>query len=140
MKKFALLFFVLSLPLLASCGFRSGLASAFPAESDLLAQRYVLQSVNGKAVAWERMPEIEFGEGMQVSGQVCNRFFGPGTYEKGVLTVSNMAMTMMFCLDSELNQLESDFVVMLREGVRVGLEKDTLTLSGEKMSLVYRAE
>ena len=136
MKK--LLILLLALPLLAACGAPKNAANrAAPAESGLLDGLYLLQSVNGGAVAWERLPEIKFSEGMQVSGQVCNRFIGLGTYENGVLTVPNMAMTMMLCVDDKLNQLERDFAVMMRDGARVDLEKDTLTLSGETLTLVY---
>jgi heat shock protein HslJ len=46
-------------------------------------------------------------------------------------------MTMMLCVDDKLNQLESTFAAMLREGVRVGLQKNILTLSDGKTTLVY---
>ena len=137
MKK--LLILLLALPLLTACAAsKSAFKGAAPAESDLLARRFVLQSVNGETFsAGVREPEIEFGEGMNVSGQVCNRFIGPGTYENGVLTVPNMAMTMMLCIDDKLNQLEKTFAVMLREGAQVGLQENILTLSDGKTTLVY---
>jgi len=138
MKKLLILL-LLALPLLTACGAsKSAFKGAAPADSDLLARRFVLQSVNGEAFnAGERRPEIEFSEGMRVTGQVCNRFIGNGAYEKGVLTVPNMAMTMMLCVDDKLNQLERDFAAMLREGARVGLQKNILTLSDGKITLVY---
>jgi len=125
---------LLALPLFAACGAPKRAADgAAPALTGL----FVLQSVNGQAVAWERQPEIEFGEGLQLSGQVCNRFFGPAAYKNGVLTAPQMAMTMMLCIDDRLNQLERDFAGLLRDGARLSLEKDTLTLSGERITLVY---
>jgi heat shock protein HslJ len=133
MKKLALVFL---LALLTACGSKGALP--LPAESGLPAQLYVLQAINGEAAtAWERQPEIAFDDGMRVSGQVCNRFIGPGTYEKGILTVPVMAMTMMLCLDPKLDQLERDFTALLRDGAQVALEGNALTLSGEKITLLY---
>jgi heat shock protein HslJ len=141
MKRVLLLLLTLPL-LLTACGAsKSAFKGAAPVESDLLARRFVLQSVSGVPFnAGERRPEIEFNEGMSVSGQVCNRFIGKGIYEKGVLTVPNMAMTMMLCVDDTLNQLEGAFAAMLREGVRVDLQKNVLTLSDGKTTLLYSAE
>ena len=141
MKK--LLILLLALPLLAACACgvsrnaTDAATGAAPVEAQLLGGRFVLQSVNGEATAWERRPEIAFGEGMRMTGQVCNRFIGPGTYKNGVLTAPQMAMTMMLCVDDKLTQLERDFAAMLRNGAKVGLEKDTLTLRGETLTLVY---
>ena len=137
----------LALPLLAACACgaskngtdpAAAVAGVASAEARLLGGLYVLQSVNGAPVAWERQPEIEFSEGLQISGQVCNRFIGPAAYKNGVLTVPQMAMTMMLCIDDRLNQLERDFALMLREGARLSLANDTLTLSGGGLTLVYR--
>ncbi|MDU3160092.1 MAG: META domain-containing protein, partial [Hafnia alvei] len=36
--------------------------------------RFVLQSVNGKAVTATNPPELSFGENMTVSGKMCNQF------------------------------------------------------------------
>ena len=138
MKKCVILFLVLALPLFAACAASKNVADgATPAESKTLAGLFVLQSVNGEAVAWERQPEIAFSEGLQVSGQMCNRFSGPATHEKGVLTAPHMAMTKMLCIDDRLNQLDRDLAVLLRDGARVDLEKDTLTLSSDTIILVY---
>ena len=146
MKTYTILLLLLALPLLAACGKQGGgkdgvttIASAPPA-TDLIGQRFILQSVNGTAVTWENRPEIEFGAGqagMTVFGQVCNRFTGPAFYENSILKAPNMAMTMMFCIDPALNQLESDFAALLRDGARLGLEEDALVLSGETIRLVY---
>jgi Heat shock protein len=128
---------LLALPLLAACGTVNSGAAAGPAEADLVARRYVLQKVNGTAFTAERTPEIEFGEGMSVSGQVCNRFRGNGRLEKGVLTVPTMASTMMLCADPRLNQLERDFAAMLRDGAALSLDGRTLTLSRGDTALEY---
>lgn len=50
--------------------------------------RFVLQSVNGKAVtATNNPPELSFGENMTVSGKMCNQFHGQGKLSDGELKV-----------------------------------------------------
>ena len=137
MKKCAILLLALALPLLAACAPKNVTDTAAPTAPTLPGGLFVLQSVNGEVARWERRSEIEFSADMQVSGQMCNRFLGSATYENGVLTAPQMAMTMMLCIDDRLNQLERDFAGLLRDGARLSLEKDTLTLSGERITLVY---
>lgn len=133
MKKiFAIL---LSLPLIASC---AAAGSAAVGTGDLAANAYVLTHVNGEAFAHrERMPEIEFDATMRVAGQVCNRFMGQGTLKDGVLTVPQMASTMMLCADGKLNEMEREFSDMLRQGAEVTLSGDTLTLRKGETEYVY---
>jgi len=126
MKKIAL--FLLAFPLLASCTPESGTA-AF-SENELLSRSYTLQSVNGVLFASdERTPEIEFDASMRVGGHICNKFMGQGQLKKNVLKVPELASTMMLCADSRLNSMEHDFTAMLRQGAKLGLEGDTLTLT-----------
>ena len=131
---------LLALPLLAACNSGESTSSGEPVEADLVARRYVLQKVNGEAFSSERTPEIVFGEGMRISGQVCNRFNGNGSLEKGVLTVPTMASTMMLCADQKLNQLEKDFAAMLRDGADLRLAERTLTISRGETALEYTLE
>ena len=116
----------MALPLAVSC------ASAKPAAvADLAARKYVLQSVNGVAFsARERTPEIEFDENLRVAGQVCNRFMGQGTLRDGVLTVPEMASTMMLCADAQLNDMEGNLFEMLRQGADLSLRGNSLILRG----------
>lgn len=65
--------------------------------------RFVLESVNGKTVTG---PELSFGEGMTVSGKMCNQFTGEGKLSDGELKVKNLAMTRMMCADPQLNALD----------------------------------
>lgn len=97
---------------------------------DIASKRYVLQSVDGVLFdSQERTPEISFDDTMHVSGQVCNRFMGQGVLQDGVLTVPKMASTRMLCPVPQLNEMEQDFSEMLRQGARMQLEGDTLSLS-----------
>ena len=137
MRKVLLILF--ALPLLAACnsGAASGDSQSVPSEADLLNRRYVLSSVDGKEFAGtERIPEIEFGKDMRITGQVCNRFTGNGQLKDGVVTVPLMAMTMMACADP-MNTMEKDFAAMLKSGAKISLNGKTLTLSGEGLTLEY---
>lgn len=118
-------------------------SSPQPAPGDVLANRsFVLTSVDGKPVTAPQgiKPGINFGEDMRVTGVMCNRFFGQGKLEKGVLSVPHMASTRMLCSAPELNQWESLIGNMLAAGARVKLAENTLTLEGAGHSLVYLAQ
>lgn len=129
------------LPLLAACAASgAGKGGLVVTEKDLLHHRFVLQSMNGKDMPFaERTPELEFNEGMRISGSACNRFNGPGSLKDSVLTVPNMASTMMMCHEPERNELERQLYTMLREGARLELSDHNrkLTLSGKDTTLVY---
>ena len=105
---------------------------------DLASQRYVLESVDGVAFAnKERTPEISFDATMRVAGQVCNRFMGQGTLRDGVLTVPQMASTMMLCADPKLNAMEQEFAKLLRDGARLQLDGDNLSLSNDLTTYTF---
>lgn len=109
-------------------------------EADLLHRRFVLERVNGEAVAGlSAVPDIEFGEGLRVFGRVCNRYAGEGELLENVLTVKGMAMTKMLCPDEALNKLEYAFGKMLSNGATVEVRDGRLTLAGEGMTLSYKA-
>lgn len=137
MKKILLI--LLALPLLAACGAaQTGPKADAPGEADLVGKNFVLTSVNGEPYTGERVPTLRFNENMRVSGQVCNLFNGPGQLKNGVLTVPQMASTMMMCVGS-LNKLERDFSTLLRDGAALSLEDGNLILKGKDISLEYRA-
>ena len=124
------------LSLLLSCAVQSGGVSA----KDIAAKTYVLQSVNGVEFAGkERTPEIQFNETLWVTGQVCNRFMGQGTLQGDVLTVPEMASTMMFCADPQLNDMEREFASLLRQGAKVSLRGNALSLSNGTTTYRYNA-
>ncbi|WP_428945952.1 META domain-containing protein [Pantoea sp. FN060301] len=112
-------------------------------EAVKLADRYfVLTSVDGEAIGLPEgvKPGIRFGEGMHVSGVMCNRFFGQGKLERGVLSLPQMASTRMLCSDPRLNEWETMLGKALTQGAKLTLDQQTLTLTGAGHKLVYRAE
>lgn len=101
--------------------------------------RFVLESVNGQPVAADNnSPEISFGEKMTISGRMCNRFSGEAKLSDGELKAKNLAMTRMMCANPQLNELDSTFGEMLREGAQVDLTGDQLTLATAKQTLIYK--
>ncbi|ANS43177.1 heat shock protein HslJ [Serratia inhibens] len=123
--------------LLAGCGMNQN--SKTVTESDLLHHNFVLQSVDGVAVKPQpgSAPSIEFGEKMHVSGAMCNRFFGSGQLQNGVLTVQNLASTRKLCTDEQRNQWDQTIGAVLGKGAKVSLNAQQLTLSGGDHILVY---
>lgn len=103
--------------------------SALTAEK-LLHRRFVLVSVDGEPFGGgAQAPEMEFLGGLRVAGGICNRFTGQGELAGEVLKVGRMAFTRMLCADENLNRVERLFATMLREGARVAVDENTLTLT-----------
>ena len=100
--------------------------------------RFVLQSVNGKAVTATNPPELSFGENMTVSGRMCNQFHGQGKLSDGELKVKDMAMTRMMCADPQLNALDGIVSEMFKQGAQVDLTADQLTLATAEQTLTYK--
>ena len=115
-------------------------AGKTPALEDLLHRRFALSRVNGKEFAIEDRnlhPDIEFNEGFQISGSVCNRYRGPAELKDGRLYAGNLASTMMLCVNPELNELEQLFFAMLRAGADISLTDEGLRLSQGGRVLSY---
>lgn len=132
-----------SLALLLASMVLAGCSSLNHVNSEALANRnFVLKSMDGVAVKpHEGMkPGIHFSEDMRVTGVMCNRFFGQGALENGVLSVPQMASTRMMCADPELNAWETAIGQMLTRGATLTLQQNTLTLTGKEHALVYVAD
>ena len=112
-----------------------------PAPEDLLHRRFTLAKVDGEDFSVEepaQRPDIEFNEGFQIIGRVCNRFRGPARLEGGKLIAENLAASRMHCIQPELNDLEQLFFAMLSAGADIVLsENGELTLSGNGRELLY---
>ncbi|MEB6538371.1 heat shock protein HslJ [Serratia plymuthica] len=123
--------------LLTGCGMSQ--SGKTVTEDDLLHHNFVLQSVDGVAVKPQpgNAPSIEFGEKMHVSGAMCNRFFGSGQLQNGVLTVKNLVSTRMLCTDAQRNQWDQTLSAVLEKGAKISLNAQQLTLSGGDHVLVY---
>lgn len=134
MKKTAVL--VLLGSMLAGCVSESDVAVT---DTQLRNQRFVLQSVDGHSLpTGETPPELQFGEKMQLTGKMCNRFMGDASLNNGTLKVSKMAATRMICADPQLNALDGTLDSMLSTGAQVDLTASQLTLATATRSLVYQ--
>lgn len=112
------------------------------AHSSLSGHNFILTRVDGQPVTPPAgmKPGISFAQDMHISGVMCNRFFGQGKLEHGVLTVAQLASTRMMCSDTVLNQWEATISKMLTAGARLQLNQQTLTLQGSGHTLVYVSE
>lgn len=109
-------------------------------QNDLQHHRFELLSVDGQTVpaAQGRIPEIEFGANMHVSGKMCNNFMGQGELHNNVLTVKGLASTMMMCPDENLNKWDHVISDVLNNGAALSLQDRKLTLTQGKHQLIYR--
>ena len=128
--------------LLAGCNLGGTAPTATALQQcDLLLHRFVLVSVDGTQVPSDaqstRVPSIEFGEKMHVSGSMCNNFVGQGELQGNVLTVKNLAGTRMMCPDPLLNQWDQLIGVVLQNGAQISLQGNELRINGADHQLVY---
>ena len=105
--------------------------------ADLLHHNFVLAEVNGQPFSGEKKPNIQFNEGMRVSGAICNNYTGQGELAGGKLYVRQLASTKMLCFEQGLNELEFAFGNMLMNGAEISYRGNTLTLSGEGRVLKF---
>jgi len=111
-----------------------------PTMEDLLHRRFALASVDGNELAIEDRnlrPDIEFNDGFQITGRVCNRYRSPAELTDGRLYAENPASTRMMCINSELDELEQLFFTMLRAGADIALTDGGMTLSQGGRVLAY---
>lgn len=109
-------------------------------QTDLQHHRFELLSVDGQTVpaAQGRIPDIEFGSNLHVSGKMCNNFMGQGQLQNNVLTVKGLASTMMMCTDENLNKWDHVISDVLNNGAALSLNEHKLTMTQGKHTLIYR--
>ena len=119
-------------------------AAAEDLQTVLPHHNWVLKTVDGAALqsvnpdgSPKPGPNISFGQWPHLSGRFCNNYSGQMEIEGDLLIAKNMASTMMLCLDEPLSQLETSFYKMLNQGVKVKVENQTLTLTGDGRELVF---
>lgn len=110
---------------------------------DLQHHNFVLTAIDGKAYATKKnamSPNIAFGEKMNISGSMCNNYFGQGQLKNGVLTGKGIGMTRKFCSNNTLNQLDQQISQLLDDGAKVTLTNNgqNLTLSNDKTTLEFK--
>ena len=104
---------------------------------NLAGRVYYLVSVDGKSFAGGNAPELGFTREGRVVGSACNRFSGDARIADSTLTAKIAATTRMACTRPVLNELEQIVFGMLRNGARISLDGNRLTLTGEGHALVY---
>jgi len=136
MNRFSKVILVFLLPLFAMVACAADKPSAVP---NVDHRRFVLVSVDGAPFSASKKPDITFAEELRISGQMCNRYMGQGVLDKGVLKVSQMASTKMFCMDAALNKVEDLFFSMLMAGAEIELAGESLILQQGGHVLVFTA-
>lgn len=126
----------------ATEGSEMGKDSNIVTAKDLQHHNYVLTEIDGKAYRTKKnamSPNIAFGEKMNISGEMCNNYFGQGQLKDGVLMAKGVGMTRKFCSDATLNQLDQKIGQLLEDGAKVSLEDDgkNLILSNDKTTLKF---
>ena len=110
---------------------------------DLQHHRWILNSINGSKIEAEkldnRIPEIDFGEQMTVTGNTgCNRFSGQATLQDDQFVIGSMKPTMMFCTASQ-NQMELKLKQVLSSKSKITIDdKKILILEAGDTRLAYR--
>jgi len=110
---------------------------------DLQHHRWILESINGNKIEAEKLdnkiPEIDFGEQMTVSGNTgCNKFSGKATLQGDQFVISPMNSTMMFCTAPQ-NDLELTLKQVLGSKAKITLDdKKKLILEAGDTRLEYR--
>lgn len=103
-----------------------------PDEKDLTHRRFELQAINGAPYDFkEKRPSLEFNEGFQLAGAVCNGFMGKAGLENGVLSAKNMAATKKLCFEEGINRLEGDFFALMGNGAAIEFDGRRLILKGK---------
>jgi heat shock protein HslJ len=112
---------------------------------DLQHHRWVLESINGEALDVDalegRIPELDFGEQMHVSGNSgCNRFSGRASLHDGYIRFGQLISTLMSCSPAQ-NEIEYIIQqVLAGSSVSIGINDNYLSLDANDVSLRYRLQ
>ena len=112
-------------------------------QGDLQHHRWVLESINGKAVdvdaMHDKIPDLDFGEQMHVSGNSgCNRFSGTASLHGEYIRFGPLVSTMMACGLAQ-NEVEQTIQALLaRADIVIEINANYLSLQAESISLRYR--
>ncbi len=121
-------------------GLNLGACAGVPTQGELLHHNFVLTEVNGVVFTGEKIPNIQFNEGLKVSGAICNNYMGQGELVGDKLFVKELASTKMLCFDQNLNELEFAFGNMLMNGATVNYSGNELMLSGDGYRLKFKLQ
>jgi len=117
--------------------------TAFVTQGDLQHHRWVLESVNGEALETDeldgKVPELDFGEQMQVSGNSgCNQIRGVAVLWEMFFLIEQMISTQRFCASPQ-NELELKVQTLLGSESTISLDQQrNLTLDAGETVLFFR--
>lgn len=112
-------------------------------QGDLQHHRWVLESINGSKIDAEKLdnkiPELDFGELMSVSGNTgCNKFRGQARLQGENFVIGLMQSTMMACSPPQ-NELETQLQQVLGSDSKISIDnKKRLVLKTGDTLLEYR--
>ena len=110
---------------------------------DLQHHRWILESINDNRIEADKLdnkvPEIDFGEQMTVTGNTgCNSFSGQATLQGDQFIIGTMKSTMMFCTPPQ-NDLEQKLIQVLSNKPKITIDdKKNLILEAGDTRLGYR--
>jgi heat shock protein HslJ len=112
---------------------------------DLQHHRWVLESINGEALAAyavnSKIPDLDFGEQMHVSGNTgCNRISGRANLHDEYIDFGQLISTLMSCSPAQ-NEVERTIQEFLaRTDIRIEINDNYLSLQAGQVSLRYRLQ
>ena len=123
---------------LAACKTSGKNSTPVTAES-LVHHRFEVVSLNKEPIKLQQdaPSELSFGENLVITGKACNRFRGEGRLAGNVLTVPNAIATRMFCVEADLNRLESALFAMFSKGATITMTADGLVLADDDNSVEF---
>ena len=108
--------------------------------ASLLKGEWLVEKIDGKAIATESHPSLNFDVGNQVNGDSsCNRYFGRYALTGEGLTISQIGSTMMMCEQPLMDQ-ETAFQSILRDtsGFQIGADGALILQAKDGRSVVAR--
>lgn len=121
----------------------AGSEAASGLQAELAHRNFIFKNFDGRELSntnpdgsRREPPHLSFSQWPQANGKICNSFRGQVELKGQTLTMKNAASTMMLCVDSTLNELESTFYRMMDAGVTVELKQRILTLTGGGHTLI----
>lgn len=121
---------------------RCSLCADIVTHGDLQHHRWVLETVDREPLDTagldNKIPELDFGELMHVSGNSgCNRLSGRAVFDDTRLDFGNLASTTMSCLPAQ-DRIEATVLQVLGNKPQVKLRENYLELSSDSTELRYR--
>lgn len=112
--------------------------SSTPRAEQLHGHTFKSTSIDGREMVAGTNVTISFDDDGLAVNAGCNTLVGAFEIDDGVLVVGTMAQTLMACTD-DLMQQDQFLVGFLEAGPTVTLDKGTLTLVGENVTLTAEA-